>query len=181
MTSNFNWLPGLVVLEDYGNNWSRYLDAIYLTYKADFLDNQPKFLGKRVSVKRLPMDRGKEAGFWHLIQEGKEEDERIPNLRRCERIRWPRPIIEHGHETLILMWQNERHTKVGIQKNICLWFQKHEYLVVLRIRKSGFIFWTAYPVAEAHKKRKLLREYQENKKTGDAVSSDPDTPSTHGR
>jgi hypothetical protein len=29
-----------------------------------------------------------------MIQEGRTEDERTPDLRRCERIRWPRPIIE---------------------------------------------------------------------------------------
>lgn len=181
MASNVNWLPSLVTLEDYGNSWDQYLDAIYAIYKADFLDGRPQYRGKPVGVKRLPMERGKEAGFWHLIQEGKEEDERVPNLRRCERIRWPRPVIEHGDEVSIMVWPNLRYTKAGIQRSICLWLQEHEYLVILRIRRNEVLFWTAYSVTEDHKKRKLLREYQESKKTGDAVSGDPDTPSTHGR
>jgi len=181
MTNNVNWLPGLVTLEDSGNNWDRYLDAVYSIYKADFLDSRPTYRGTLVGVKRLPIERGKEAGFWHLIQEGREEDDRIPNLRRCERIRWPRPVIEHGHEVSICAWRNVRHTKAGVQRNICLWLQEHEYLVILRIRKNGILFWTAYPVTEEHKKKKLWREYEESKKTGDAISDDPDTPSTHGR
>ncbi len=181
MKNNVSWLPGLVCLEDHENNWDKYLSALYSIYKTDFLDSRPKYKGTPVGVKRLPVVNGKEAGFWHLIQEGKEEDDRIPELRRCERIRWPRPIIEHGHEAPVLAWQNVRHTKVGIQQNICLWFQEYEYLVVLRIRNKGILFWTAYPVTEEHKKRKLSREYEECKKTGDAVSSDPDTPSTRGR
>ena len=43
-----------------------------------------------------------------LVQEGKVEDDRTPDLRRCERIRWPRPIIEHESEDSILVWENER-------------------------------------------------------------------------
>ena len=181
MADDVGWLPSLITLEDHANNWEHYLDAIYAIYKVDFLDSRPKYRGTPVGVKRLPIERGKEAGFWHLIQEGPVEDDRVPDLRRCERIRWPRPIIEHALEKSILIWPNIRHTKTGIQKNVCLWLERHEYLVVLRERKSGYLFWTAYPVIEEPRKRKLRREYHESRKTGDAVSSDPDTPSTHGR
>lgn len=38
------------------------------------------------------MADGKEATFWHMIQEGRIEEDRTPDIRRCERIRWPKPI-----------------------------------------------------------------------------------------
>ncbi|MNH30689.1 hypothetical protein D3C79_909980 [compost metagenome] len=45
---------------------------------------------KRLGLKRHPVIQGKEATFWHMISEGNDEAERLPDLRRCERIRWPR-------------------------------------------------------------------------------------------
>jgi len=97
---------------------------------------------------------------WHIIQEGKKEEDRTPDLRRCERIRWPKPIIEHCTEGEIKVWENERHTKKGIQTSICIWFEQVEYLIILRKRTGFNLFWTAYPVTEAHRKRKLEKEYQ---------------------
>src|SRR4030066_170192 len=63
------------------------------------------------------VEKGKEATFWHLISEGKSEKDRLPDLRRCERIRWPRPIIEHHDRLTIKFWGPER--KGG--KRTCFW------------------------------------------------------------
>jgi hypothetical protein len=76
-------------------DWNRYLDALYAWFTQDFIDSKPVFQGRRLGLKRHPMSHGKEATFWHMIQEGKEEEQRTPDFRRCERIRWPKPIIEH--------------------------------------------------------------------------------------
>ncbi len=184
MASEIDWLPELVIFESYDNNWNKYLEALYGFYKIDFLDNKPKYKNKDVGVKRLPMYEGKESNFWHLIQESyqtKEEEDRIPDLRRCERIRWPKPIIENVKNSRVLVWENTRHNKAGIENNVCFWFKNKEYLVVLRKRKKYFLLWTAYPVIKEHTKRKLWKEYEAYKKAGDAISDDPVTPSTHGR
>lgn len=95
MTSIPDWLPPLVLFTDYGGNWNRYVEALYSYFKQDFVDSSPSFRGTQLALKRHPMEHGKEATFWHLISEGQVEDKRVPNLRRCERIRWPRPIIEY--------------------------------------------------------------------------------------
>lgn len=181
MLNSFDWLPDLVFLKDYNNDWTAYLDALYVFYKSDFLDSNPKYKNQKVGVKRLPIENGKVSNFWHLIQEGQKEKDRIPDLRRCERIRWPRPIIENSENETILVWPNVRHTKFGIEKNVCLWLKEKEYLVILRKRKGYFLLWTGYLVTNEHRKEKLRKEYEAYKKTGDAISSDPVTPSTHGR
>lgn len=181
MESKIDWLPPLVLLTEYGNDWKKYLDAIYGFYKKDFLDTRPRYKCVPVGIKRYPIKDGKESGFWHLIQEGRIEDDRVPNFRRCERICWPRPIIEHSHESSILVWPNVRYTAMGRQENLCLWLEEYEYLVILRKRKNGYLFWTAYPVTEDHQKRKNRKEYERSKKTGDVISGDPETPSTRGR
>lgn len=184
MPNAFDWLPDLVLFDSYENNWNKYLDALYAFYKADFLDSKPKYGSKYIGVKRLPLHQNKESNFWHLIQEAYEtnkEEDRIPDFRRCERIRWPRPIIENTAQPVILIWENTRHSNAGIEKNICLWLEDKEYLVILRKRKDYLLLWTAYPVTKDHTKKKLQKEYDAYKKAGDAITDDPVTPSTHGR
>ncbi len=99
------WLPGLVLMSDCGNNWNRYLDVLYSFYYQDFVMDKPHYYGKKVAVKKHPLIDIREATFWHIIQEGKKEEERIPDLRRCERIRWPKAIIENCEKCGIKIWE----------------------------------------------------------------------------
>lgn len=151
-----HWLPELVLFLDYEGNWEKYLDAIYGFFKKDFIDSKPKFRGKTLGLKKHPLTLGKEATFWHFIQEGEIEEERIPDFRRCERIRWPRPIIEYSEDSCIKFWKNERKG----EKRICLWFEQENYLVVLAERNKYILPWTAYLVTRNHTKRKLKKEYE---------------------
>lgn len=162
------WLPELTQLVDYGGDWDKYLDAVYKFFKQDFVDSQPKFRGERLSLKRHPVIQGKEATFWHLISEGKYEPDRLPDLWRCERIRWPRPIIEsQEQEPSLKVWENKREGET----RICLWlsFDNEDYLVVLAKREGYLLLWTAYPLTWEHTKRKLQKEY-EAFKAGAALS-----------
>ena len=116
------------------------------------------FSGLRVGLKRHPIVNGKEATFWHFVSEGKDESNRIPDLRRCERIAWPKPIIERaGSDPAIKVWENERRG----EKRACLWLEEEDYLVVLSLRTTYVLPWTAYLVPQEHAKRKLRREYEE--------------------
>lgn len=150
------WLPPLVLFNEYNGDWDRYVKAIYSYFEQDFVDDTPYYQNFKIVLKRHPYYQGKEATFWHLISEGQSEDERLPDLRRCERIRWPRPIIEHDNDRVVKVWKNKR----GSQTRICLWFEDQEYLVVLAERKRYVILWTAYPVTRSHRKRKLRQEYE---------------------
>ena len=177
MTEKIEWLPPLVLLEDYGGGWDRYLDVLYEFFKGDFIDSAPTLGGMKVTLKRHPIEKGKEATFWHLISEGKSEKDRLPDLRRCERIRWPRPIIEHHDQPTIKFWENERKG----EKRICLWIEGEEYLVVLAKRRGYVILWTAYLVTGTRRKMKLEKEYQTYKKLMPPFGDGIVTPSTHGR
>lgn len=150
------WLPQLVCLPEYGGDWERYLAALYIFFKKDFIDSTPMYKGKRLGLKKHPLKDGKEATFWHFIQEGSEEAERVPDMRRCERIRWPRPIIENAAEPIVKIWKNKR----GSEYRILLWLEEQEYLVVLAERAGYLLPWTAYLVTDEHRKRKLRKEYK---------------------
>ncbi|HLP91155.1 MAG TPA: hypothetical protein VK184_21570 [Nostocaceae cyanobacterium] len=151
-----NWLPPLVLFQDYGGNWEVYLEALYNFFKVDFIDSQPTFKGTKLSLKRHPLYSEKEATFWHVTSTGEKEEERIPDFRRCERIRWLRPIIENAEDPAIKLWENERNNET----RICLWLESEDYFLVLAQRKDYVLLWTTYLVKEAHRKRKLQKEYE---------------------
>lgn len=149
-----NWLPELLLLEDYDGNWQRYEDEVYSRFYTDFIESRLLLKGMPVYVKRF-LEKGKERGFWHCIQEGPIEERRIPDMRRCERIAWVRSIIEHVNDPMIKKW----YKKVKSKTRYLLWFEEAEYLVVLEKRRSVWILWTAYCVTQPHRKRRLQKEY----------------------
>lgn len=152
-----SWLPALILLSEYGGNWELYLEAIYEVFKKDFIEFKPQVFKMRIGIKRHPIEKGKEAGFWHLISEGRVEGERTPDLRRCERIRWPRPMIEAVNSGRIKHWKN---TSRG-DTRIVIALEDFSYIVVLSERKGYFLLWTAYCVERDHRRKKLEREYAE--------------------
>lgn len=158
------WLPEIEPFDKYGGDWSKYLEALYSFFKNDFIESKTNFKGRRLGLKKHPVENGKEATFWHLISEGKEESERTPDLRRCERIRWPRPVIENDTDPAVKVWENKRKSET----RILLWLEQDEYLVILADRKEYILLWTAYMVTRDHQKNKLEREYQRYKKANAA-------------
>ncbi len=160
ITSQPCWLPPLLTLQSFGGDFELYLNELYSIFFRDFVLTRPTFRGMPVGRKRHPISAGKDATFWHLLQEGKTEGERLPNLRRCERIGWPRAIIEHCDEPEIKVWEKTKKRS----PRVCLWLEDQEYLVVLALRKSYALLWTAYPTTRGHTKRRLTMEYEESSK-----------------
>lgn len=159
------WLPDLVLLSDHRGSWANYVDALYRHFTHDFVLSKPVFRGERLALKRHPMEQGKEATFWHLTSTGRDEASRLPDLRRCERIRWPRPVIDNSTDHPVSVWANKR----GGEERICLWIRADNYLVVLARRKGYLLPWTAYCVEQEHTRRKLEREFEAAKKAGAAL------------
>lgn len=156
MTTFPHWLPPLVLFNEYEGNWNAYLDALYRHFRQDFVENRPYFEGRRLGLKRHPLSLGKEATFWHLISGGADEVERTPDIRRCERIRWPRPIIDYNKDFVVKVWRNRRRGET----RVCLWLADQDYLVVLADRKGYLLIWTAYVVDQPHRRQKLQKEFE---------------------
>jgi len=154
-----DWLPELLLFEDYGSHWQRYEDEVYSRFYTDFIESRPMFQGMPVKVTKQ-LVKGKERNFWHLIQEGPIEQDRTPDMRRCERIGWIRPIIEHATDLRIKKWSK----KAGRRIRHLLWFEEVEYLVVLEKRPNCWILWTAYCTSWGHTKRWLRKEYEQSLK-----------------
>jgi hypothetical protein len=57
----------------------------------------------------------------------------------------------------VKVWRNQR----GREERVCLWFEEADYLVILAERGDYILPWTAYLVEQSHRKRKLLKEYED--------------------
>lgn len=156
------WLPELVLFGDSGGDWDAYLERIHTVFLNDFSRSRPNWPGKRVSLKRHPEYDGKSATFWHFISEGSREADRYPDMRRCERIGWPRPIIDRftdrrpSADDPVLWWKNERR---GGERFI-LTLNDFSYVVVVADRGDYVLPWTAYPVERTHQRKKLSMEFE---------------------
>lgn len=149
-------LPNLVLLQDCSGDYSVFFQRVYSCFVQDFVASKPVFQGIRLGLKKHPLIDGKEYTFWHLISEGKDEQNRLPVIERMERIRWPRPLIENSFCVNLKVWKNQR----GKDTRILIWYETEEYLIVLNERKGFILPWTAYLVKENHSKRKLMKEYE---------------------
>jgi hypothetical protein len=61
--------------------------VLYDIFKADFLDSKPSFEGKQVAIRSYQENSNNEA-FIHITHQDYNKDcERLPDIRRYERIR----------------------------------------------------------------------------------------------
>ncbi|MGN0565387.1 MAG: hypothetical protein ACI4IU_01685 [Candidatus Limousia pullorum] len=155
----------LIVCSDL-NNFSDYEDQLFLIFKNLYENNSITYNGFPVKMKHYPPDYGERSGFYHLTCEnyqhtGSEED-RYPDLRRCERIKWAETILTScsGACIKLLVWENRRNNK----QNILLFCPEVDYLVVLGKRNGYLLLITAYPVSYPNRRKDLLREYEQYKK-----------------
>lgn len=146
--------PALTLLVDHDNHWPTYEEAIYQVFLADIVHSGLRFRGCPIKCRKHPETRGRSFGFWHLVQEGRVEEDRVPDLRRCERIGWIKTIIENADDCdNIYVWENERNNKIRVP----LWYAE-EYIIILEWRGTYWLLITAYCTEKEHRKASLRRE-----------------------
>jgi hypothetical protein len=153
------WLPLIVLLDAFGGDWHRYLTALYQIFQVDWM--QParlQFRGKRIAIKRHPVDKnGMEATFWHLISTGEIEDERLPDIRRCERVGWPRAILDNNTDAAIRHWVEMR----GKYRRVHLWCVDADYVFVLCDRTDYVLPWTGFHLEHRHQRLKFQKRWEQ--------------------
>lgn len=161
MTENVDWLPDLLLFNDYDGDWDKYIKAVYKVFVEDFMIFPPSFNSKAIEIRKKPLIQGKEPTFWHVISEGKEEENRIPDIRRCERIPWPKPLIKKYKDKGLPCWQSDR--KGHLRPVIAL--PDFSYVVVLEPRNKYYLLWTTYYLEFPNQRRRKKKEYEEWLKT----------------
>ena len=150
-------LPDIIELTEYGGNFEAYNEAVYQVFKEDFVRSKPSFRGQRLRLKAHPKIDGKEYTYYHFTHTGDIENERIPDLRRMERIPWPKPIIESSENTILKVWRNKR----GSHERILILHEDEKYIVILEDRTTYILPWTAFYIEHRHRMNKFLKEYEE--------------------
>lgn len=166
MSETFEWLPQLITLKDCEGEWKKYLEVIYAIFHRDFVASKPTYAPKRFALKRHPEYDGKAATFWHLISEGPVEEQRTPDMRRCERIAWPKPIIEAIDDESVRVWRNKR----GRNDRILIAVEDFSYVVILDDRKDFVLLWTTYFLEQPNRRRKMEREYDAWRKKNEPLN-----------
>ena len=122
-------LPDLVKYSSFSSD-EDFLDTLYEYFRQDFVLTKPKYKGQELRLKRIPIRDGREATFYHITTKGQDEEHRVLDIPRAERIRWIKPIIESSDKTL-LIWGNRRKK----EENILIFHESENFLIVLRKRK----------------------------------------------
>lgn len=162
------WLPELVELKDYGNNWERYENAIYEVFKKDFIDDRPEFEEQDVWIRKYPMEYEKENAFFHVTcKDFNKTNNREPDIRRCERIKWIRSFIENYNCDASLcencegikVWREPYKNKYRVN----LLFEEEQYIVILEPRENYCLLITAFYIQYQHQMEKRLKKYEQFK------------------
>jgi hypothetical protein len=151
-------IPSLIKLSDFNGDYQTFEHEVYNIYKHDFIDNDIYFKGIKVHEKFMPSYKEMSGTFWHIVATENESGEKETDLRRYERIRYPRFLLVDCMNSCSkkLIWENKR----GRNHRVLIYCEEIRYLVVLDKRKDKYIFWTAYPVNRKHTREKLLKEYK---------------------
>lgn len=167
MISEQCWLPKQEYYEGYAS-WNDYQDTLYDIFKNDFIDQHPFFEGKQVNIRKHPIEFGKEEAFFHVTcQDYMKEGERVPDFRRCERIRWVKAFIENYNcdSSLcdacegIKVWSEPYKNTSRVH----ILLEEERYMVVLERRDSYCLLITAFYFDKDHTLEKKLKHYEQYK------------------
>ncbi len=144
-------LPDLL---PFTGDWLSYEDDLYRTYLTRIVNANLSFNGLPIKCQYRPPSKNKHFGFWHVISEGDIEDDRLPDLRRCERIGWIAYLIaDVGTDTEISWWENKR----GSNTHVVIWHERENFAVILARRSNFYLLKSAYCV-ESHRRKAFIRE-----------------------
>lgn len=153
-------LPKIIELNQYGGNYARYIDAVYDIFHRDFIATKAKFGTHELCMKFHPLQNDRAYTFYHMTHKGEKEDERLPDLRRCERIGWAKPCVEYAERWKLRFW---RQTRQQSRNRICILLDVDEdfdYFVILEVREAYVLLWTAFISTYSNETKRKLKEYE---------------------
>lgn len=140
--------PDLITLASCGGDPGHHLDVVYQAYLNELVHAGLVFQGKPLSFRFMPATNGRGYAFWHAISETGQtdhEDDRIIDLRRCERITWPAHMLASATaagDGEVLWWRTDRRGR----PRIVFWIEEESYALVLEERNDYWLFLTTYTV-----------------------------------
>lgn len=149
------WLPLLLAVEP----WTPDTFAqLYAVFTRDFKTTRPTLEGTDVWFFG-EMEDGRETIFWHLTHRDDHQlNARLPDIPRCARLCWIRPVIENVADPLVLFWD---YTESDKSTRTYLWLKAHDYVIVLKKMPNGSRrLMTAHCIDFNSKRRTLDSKYK---------------------
>lgn len=125
---------GLPLIYEFHGDWTTYVEELYAIYLDDIVNNASlRFNALPIRTRFKPMTDGKGYGFWHIISDGDVEEDRVPDMRRCESLPWVSYCISTATKppAPISWWRNKR----GSNTHIVILNEEEGFVVVLAERK----------------------------------------------
>ena len=146
-------------------------DFLYQFFCRDFVTNRTHLNGTiYINPRSWLKEDGKERDFWHLtsrdekyhVREGNRyvvKKERVPDLRRSERIEWVKRIItQHNHQEIKFFYHRETNKKKDIR--LYLWAYDSDFVVILqKLGKSKSFLVTSFYIDYQQKRDLFNRRY----------------------
>ena len=153
------WLPQMVKVIPW--TISTY-EMLYSIFQRDFKDSQPRYNNKDVWF-FSDMYSDKEMIFWHLTtKRDNETGERLPDIRRCERLPWTRPMIDHAKQPEIIAFD---YVEGNGDTKTYVWLKDYDFLVLLKKYKNGSRrLLTSYFIEYPNYRRKIKKKYDKRTK-----------------
>ncbi len=168
-----DWLPDMVCV----NPWTdRTYDLLYEIFCRDIRDHDLRYIGNLVWIFK-DMEDGREKIFWHLTtRSAKKEkiprrkrkfyppgqtyidEDRYPDLRRCERLTWVRALIENAEAPEVMAWDYEEG---DADIKTYVWFKGYDFVVIMKkVRNNRRRLITSFYVDKEYKRQDFERKYQ---------------------
>lgn len=148
-------------------DWEEYENRIYQAFLDSFVRANIIFRGVPVKGQYRPATKGKGYSFWHVISEtphrdNRLEDDRVPDLRRCERIQWIGWVIDQAERGVeeVSWWENRRKGET----RVVIWAEPWDYAVILAKRRGYYVLKTAFFGLKPHRRRSFEREKEKFRK-----------------
>lgn len=167
-----DWLPKMASV----NPWTESTyEMLYDIFCRDIRDSNLIYDGHDVWIFR-DMEEGKEKIFWHLTSRKTKaekisrrkrkffsadqeyiDEERLPDLRRCKRLPWIKPLIEHPADPEVLAWDYEEGDHVI---KTYIWIRDCDFVVIMKKFPDGkHRLITSFYVDSKYKRDDFERKY----------------------
>lgn len=147
------WLPALA---DTNGTWEQIQDRLYQIFNHDFRKKGCSFNGQKVMWDTRKLEDNFDEGFWHLItKENSSTRVREFDPPRAKRLPWCKPIIESSTNSDVKLWKYKEKGR----KNIYLWLEHFDYVVIIQDRGKVVFLVTAYFVEGESSRRNLRKKY----------------------
>ena len=156
MADNSLVFPQHIHMNDFDGNFKAYFLAVYEIFLDCFVRKGCAYHGTKVTAQKHPEVDGIHRTFYHITHEGEDEQNRIPDLERMARIRYPHFVITSCPHDELLVWEKT----VGRDERIHILNEAESYIVVLTKRRGYLLFWTAFYIQQKHTMRKKKKEYE---------------------